>query len=147
MVYFKYFLILVLFIISCSIGKYNCQASRPNEKNIGKLRFLLRSEDSNELEDNDFSSEELESGETYPLWQFDMSKRALPRMGRRYLFDDVQENDFRFGEMPEYYEKRALPRMGRALPRMGRALPRMGRALPRMGRALPRMGRALPRMG
>ncbi|RNA44419.1 hypothetical protein BpHYR1_011794 [Brachionus plicatilis] len=72
-------------------------------------------------------------------------KRALPRMGKRFFWDDY--DGLSSEELDYDLLKRALPRMGRALPRMGRALPRMGRALPRLGRALPRMGRTLPRMG
>jgi hypothetical protein len=78
-------------------------------------------------------------------------KKALPRMGRSFQIDDLnddehEEENQNFDQNDENLlldlieAKRALPRMGRALPRMGRAFPRMGRALPRMGRGLPRMG-------
>lgn len=77
------------------------------------------------------------------LEYYNLLKRALPRMGRR-LYEEYDDEESS-GE--DSFEKRALPRMGRAMPRMGRAMPRMGRAMPRMGRALPRMGRTLPRLG
>lgn len=65
-------------------------------------------------------------------------KRALPRMGKRLYLNDYEglsSDEFDYDLLKRALPRmgRALPRMGRALPRLGRALPRMGRTLPRMG--------------
>lgn len=78
-------------------------------------------------------------------WTIGFLKRALPRMGKRMYWSDnegLSSEDLDYDLFKRALPRmgRALPRMGRALPRFGRALPRFGRSLPRMGRTLPRMG-------
>ena len=119
----QYLSIFLVFVVGCAYCVQTEQGDNHNEEAINKLMARLSL-----LSDNS------------------MYKRALPRMGRSFTFDEEAESDENDSSNDDddlvvnTYLKRALPRMGRALPRMGRALPRMGRALPRMGRALPRMG-------
>lgn len=141
----KYVVIMSVFVlaisyISCEQESQKSELTDSYENELeNQIAYLLETELENENNKNSHAAE-------VSRWQYAMLKRALPRMGKRFNAEDNSDESDE-ASSDEQYEKRALPRMGRAMPRMGRAMPRMGRAMPRMGRAIPRMGRALPRMG